>query len=59
MTPAQCRAARGLIGMSQAELAALAIVPRGFVADFEAGDTLMPADLDALSGRSSRIRRSG
>ena len=49
MSPAQCREARALVGMSQAELAALAIVPRTFVADFEAGVmTLMPADLEAL-----------
>ena len=37
MTPAQCRAARGLIHMSQAALARAAVVDRSTVLDFESG----------------------
>ena len=33
MTPAQCRAARALIGMSQSDLARAAVVPVASVAD--------------------------
>lgn len=35
MTPSQCRAARGLIGMEQGQLAELAKVARSTVVDFE------------------------
>jgi len=35
VTPAQCRAARALIGISQAEFARAAVVPRNVVIDFE------------------------
>ena len=35
MTPAQCRAGRTLVDMSQAALAAVANVPRGVIVDFE------------------------
>ena len=35
MTPAQCRAARALIGMKQSEFARAADVPRGVIIDFE------------------------
>jgi DNA-binding transcriptional regulator YiaG len=35
VTPAQCRAARALIGISQAEFAGAAVVPRNVVIDFE------------------------
>jgi hypothetical protein len=35
MTPAQCRTARGLIGMSQRVFARAAVVPRGVIVDFE------------------------
>lgn len=41
MTPAQCRAARGLLGWSQQDLAAKAGVARSTVAEFEQG-RLMP-----------------
>jgi hypothetical protein len=37
MTPAQCRAARWLVRMSLADLAAAAMVPMTLVWDFEAG----------------------
>ena len=37
MTPAQCRAARALIGMSQSDLARAAVVPVTSIADFETG----------------------
>ncbi|SFK37645.1 Helix-turn-helix [Pseudovibrio ascidiaceicola] len=37
MTPAQCRAARALIGMSQKELASMANVGAQTLADFERG----------------------
>ena len=49
MTPAQCRAARALIDMTQAELAGAAIVPPTLVADYEAGSvTPRAADVEAL-----------
>jgi hypothetical protein len=51
MTPAQCRAARWLVRMSLAELAAAAMVPMTLVWDFEAGVAPhLPnqADLDAM-----------
>jgi DNA-binding transcriptional regulator YiaG len=35
VTPAQCRAARALIGISQAEFARAGVVPRNVVIDFE------------------------
>jgi predicted transcriptional regulator len=35
--PSQCRAARALIDMDQAELARRAVVPRHVIADFENG----------------------
>ena len=35
MTPAQCRAARGIAFMTQAQLAEMAEVPRGVIIDFE------------------------
>jgi transcriptional regulator with XRE-family HTH domain len=37
MTPAQCRAARGLVDMDQATLAEGAMVNRGVIIDFEKG----------------------
>jgi hypothetical protein len=49
MTPAQCRAARAFIAMSQSDLARAAVVPVALVTDFETGIlTLRPPDLDAL-----------
>jgi hypothetical protein len=37
VTPAQCRAARGLINMNMAQLAAAAVVPILVIFDFEGG----------------------
>jgi predicted transcriptional regulator len=48
MTPAQCRAARGLIAMSQAVLAAVAVVPATVIADYETGAWTRPSDLEAI-----------
>jgi hypothetical protein len=35
VTPAQCRAARGLVNMSMAQLAAAAVAPAVVIYDFE------------------------
>lgn len=49
LTPAQCRAARSLVAMQQAELAALARVARKTLADFEGGKTTPnPRTLEAI-----------
>jgi predicted transcriptional regulator len=48
MTPAQCRAARALIELSQAGLAGAAAVPATVIADYETGAWIRPADLEAL-----------
>lgn len=49
MTPAQCRAARAFIAMSQSDLARAAVVPVALVTDFETGIlTLRPPDLDTI-----------
>jgi predicted transcriptional regulator len=49
ITAAQCRAARGLVDMSQADLAAAAVVTRGVIIDFEGGvRTPQKANLDAI-----------
>ena len=49
MTPSQCRAARGLVNMSQSQLGFAAVVPLGTIIDFEAEATLLKDDdLDAL-----------
>jgi transcriptional regulator with XRE-family HTH domain len=37
ITPAQCRAARGLVDMDQAVLADAAMITRGVIVDFEKG----------------------
>jgi transcriptional regulator with XRE-family HTH domain len=37
-TPAQCRAARGLIGWSQEQLASASKVAKATIANFETGD---------------------
>lgn len=49
MTPAQCRAARSFIGLSQSQLGFMAVVPLGTIIDFEA-EAMTPNDeeLDAL-----------
>jgi hypothetical protein len=50
MTPTQCRAARGLIGMSQAGLAAAAALPLTTIVDYETSLSFAgeEADLDAI-----------
>jgi transcriptional regulator with XRE-family HTH domain len=37
VTPGQCRAARALADISQAQLAGIAVVPRAIIEEFEAG----------------------
>ena len=49
MTPAQCRAARALLGMTQSQLGFAAVVPLGAIIDFEAeATTPKDEDLDAI-----------
>ena len=49
MTPAQCRAARGIAFMTQSRLAEVADVPRGVIIDFELNSLLpKPAYLEAM-----------
>jgi transcriptional regulator with XRE-family HTH domain len=52
MTPAQCRAARALVDMSQAELARSSIVSRDMIADFETGIRL-PSATDLMAMRQA------
>jgi transcriptional regulator with XRE-family HTH domain len=55
MTPAQCRAARALIDMTQAQLAGHAVVTTALIADYELGvSTLRPADLKAIRAALER-----
>lgn len=49
ISPAQCRAARGLLGWSQSDLAEAASVSRSTVAQFEASNkTPIPNNLTAI-----------
>jgi predicted transcriptional regulator len=49
ITPAQCRAARALVDMEQAELARRAVVSRNVIIDFEGGSrTPMANNLSAI-----------
>jgi transcriptional regulator with XRE-family HTH domain len=49
ISPAQCRAARGLLGWSQSELAAAAAVSRSTLAQFEtANKTPIPNNMTAI-----------
>ena len=49
MTPAQCRSARMLAGLSQAELAGVAVVPATLITDYETGVGMPePSDLEAI-----------
>jgi hypothetical protein len=58
VTPAQCRAARGLANMSMARLAAAAVVPAAVIYDFEGEfGKPKPADLTALQGALERAGR--
>jgi transcriptional regulator with XRE-family HTH domain len=48
MTPAQCREARGLLGLTQEELADMANLSEATVANFEAGNPVADCLTDAL-----------
>jgi predicted transcriptional regulator len=49
MTPAQCRAARALLGLPRPELAKLAAMPVALIADYEAGlSTARSTDINAM-----------
>jgi transcriptional regulator with XRE-family HTH domain len=49
MTPTQCRAARLLADLSQAELAAIAVVPATLITDYETGIGMPePRDLEEI-----------
>jgi hypothetical protein len=48
MSPAQCRAARGLLNWSQSELGEHASIGLKVIADFERGATRRPRALNAL-----------
>ncbi len=55
MTPAQCRAARALVGMTQPQLGFVAVMPLGIIIDFEAEAMVpRPEDLDALQDAFER-----
>lgn len=52
MTPAQCRAGRGIVFLTQAKLAELADVPRNVVVDFEVSSLPpKPTYLEAMRQR--------
>jgi len=51
MTPAQCRAGRILAGLSQAELAEIAVIPATLITDYETGIG-MPEPRDLAEIRS-------
>jgi transcriptional regulator with XRE-family HTH domain len=49
ITATQCRAARLLAGISQAELAGVAVVPATLITDYETGVGMPePSDLEAI-----------
>jgi transcriptional regulator with XRE-family HTH domain len=58
ITAAQCRAARMLAGMSQAELAGVAVVPATLITDYETGVGMPePSDLEAIQSALGRIHQ--
>ena len=50
--PSQCRAARALIDMDQADLARRAVVPRHIIADFENG-SVTPSESNLAAIRTA------
>jgi hypothetical protein len=57
MTPAQGRAARALVNMSQARLSHVAVVPITANRDFELAGATRRADIDALQAALEGWRR--
>ncbi len=57
ISPAQCRAARGLVGMDEAALARAANVSRGTLADFEKSQRAPPAE--ALAAIRAALEAAG
>ena len=57
ITAAQCRAARGLLAISQGELARISGVSQRAISDFEAGATTAPmrANLAAIIGAFEKL----
>ena len=55
--PSQCRAARALIDMDQADLARRAVVPRHIIVDFENG-SVTPSESDLAAIRNA-LRAAG
>jgi predicted transcriptional regulator len=57
ITAGQCRAARGLLGISQGELAKVSGVSQRAISDFEAGATTAPmrANLAAIIGAFEKL----
>jgi len=54
MTPAQCRAARALVDVSEAKLAHVAVVPITAVRDFELTGKARPPDIEAIRAELER-----
>jgi len=52
ITSAQCRAARGLLGLTRAQVSDLALVPRVVIEDFEAEGSMPSADYPAALRRA-------
>lgn len=57
MTPAQCRAGRGIVFLTQAKLAELADVPRNVVVDFEVSS--LPPKPTYLEAMRQALERRG
>jgi len=56
ISPAQCRAARGLLDITQDQLAALSGISKRAIGNFEAGETrLMHANMQLLRATLERV----